>query len=182
MSLASIELLQILTFSSHKSLNTIFHNPGGAQIHVYWLSVLLFYFAILKKNREDNNNKHFESSQKLWKDGIGIWKKLYMKYAVKRYLMILVVNQYILLESSFEIMLSELKMSGKWQIFYLLLIYLKHSTEQKSHFIKLWYLKWKGVDRDRTLHLLSLNWTAELILSSDWSVSLKLCSDWLGEL
>ena len=36
------------------------------------------------------------------------------------------------------------------------------------------------MDRDKTLHLLSLNWTAEPILSSDWSVSLKLCSDWLG--
>ena len=41
-------------------------------------------------------------------------------------------------------------MSGKWQTFHL--------------YIKLWYLKWKGVDRDRTLHLLSLNWTAELNL------------------
>ena len=40
-------------------------------------------------------------------------EKLYRKYAVKLYPMILVVNQYILLESSFEIMLSELKMSGK---------------------------------------------------------------------
>ena len=39
--------------------------------------------------------------------------KLHRKYAVKLYPMILVVNQYILLESSFEIMLSELKMSGK---------------------------------------------------------------------
>ena len=36
-----------------------------------------------------------------------------------------------------SIMLSELKMSGKRQRFCLLLIYLKHSTEQKSHFIKL---------------------------------------------
>ena len=109
-------------------------------------------------------------------------EKLYRKYAFKLYPMILVVNQYILLESSFEMMLSELKMSGKWQIFYLLLIYLKHSTEQKSHFIKLWYLKWKGVDTDKTLHLLSLNRTAEPILSSDWSDSLKLWSDSLGEL
>ena len=40
-------------------------------------------------------------------------EKFYRKYAVKLYPMILVVNQYILLESSFEIMLSELKMSGK---------------------------------------------------------------------
>ena len=41
-------------------------------------------------------------------------------------------------ESSFEIMFSELKMSGKGQTFCLLLIYcLKHSTEQKSHFTKL---------------------------------------------
>ena len=48
------------------------------------------------------------------------------------------------------------------------------------------YMKWKEVDRDRTLYLLGLNWTADFswskILSSDWSVSLKLCSDWLGEL
>ena len=40
-------------------------------------------------------------------------EKLYRKYAVKLYPMILVVNQYILLESSFEVMLSELKMSWK---------------------------------------------------------------------
>ena len=40
-------------------------------------------------------------------------EKLYRKYAVKLYSMILFVIQYILLESSFEIMLSELKMSGK---------------------------------------------------------------------
>ena len=40
-------------------------------------------------------------------------EKLYCKYAVKLYPMILVVNQYILLESSFEVMLSELKMSWK---------------------------------------------------------------------
>ena len=40
-------------------------------------------------------------------------EKLYRKYAFKLYPMILVVNQYILLESSFEMMLSELKMSGK---------------------------------------------------------------------
>ena len=65
-------------------------------------------------------------------------------------------------ESSFEIMLYELKMSRKWQTFCLLLIYLKRSTEQKGHFIKLWYLKWKGVDRDRPLKLLSLNWTADV--------------------
>ena len=95
-------------------------------------------------------------------------EKLYRKYAVKLYPMILVVNQYILLESSFEIMLSELKMSGKWHTFHLRLIYLKHSTEQKSHFIKLWYLKWKGVDRDRTLHLLGLNWEADFSWYS-WS-------------
>ena len=40
-------------------------------------------------------------------------EKLFTKYAVKLLPMILVVNQYILLDSSFEIMLSELKMSGK---------------------------------------------------------------------
>ena len=40
-------------------------------------------------------------------------EKLYRKYTFKLYPMILVVNQYILLESSFEMMLSELKMSGK---------------------------------------------------------------------
>ena len=40
-------------------------------------------------------------------------EKLYRKYAVKLYPMILVVNLYILLESSFEIMLSELKMSDR---------------------------------------------------------------------
>ena len=95
-------------------------------------------------------------------------EKLYRKYAVKLYPMILVVNQYMLLESSFEIMLSELKMIGKWQTFWLLLIHLKQSTEQKGHFIKLWYLKWKGVDRDRTLHLLGLNWTADFSWYS-WS-------------
>ena len=39
-------------------------------------------------------NKHFESCQKLRKDGIG---KLYRKYVVKLYPMILVVNLYILL-------------------------------------------------------------------------------------
>ena len=32
-------------------------------------------------------------------------------------------------------------------------IYLKHNAEQNSHIIKLCYLKWKGVERDRTLHL-----------------------------
>ena len=106
--------------------------------------------------------RKFSETAKGWYWNMG---KLYKKYAVK-----------------LEIMLSELKMSGKWQTFWLLLIYLKQSTEQKGHFIKLWYLKWKGVDRDRTLHLLDWNWTADLILSSDWSVSLKLCSDWLGEL
>ena len=68
----------------------------------------------------------------------------------------------------------------------LLLIYLKHSEEQKSHFIRSWYLKWKEVDRVRTLYFLGLNWTADIswyswskILSSNWSVSLKLCSVWL---
>ena len=40
-------------------------------------------------------------------------EKLYRNYAVKLYPMILVFNQYTLLESSFEIMLSELKMSEK---------------------------------------------------------------------
>ena len=39
-------------------------------------------------------NKHFESSQKLRKDGIG---KIYRKFAVKLYPLILVVNLYILL-------------------------------------------------------------------------------------
>ena len=39
-------------------------------------------------------------------------------------------------ESSFQIMLSEMKMSGEWKIFWLLLIYLKHSIEKNGHFIK----------------------------------------------
>ena len=77
---------------------------------------------------------------------------------------------------------------NKWRVIDIL-IYLKHSTEQNGHFIKLWNLNWKGVDRDRLLKLLSLNWTADVswytadkILSSDWWVSLKLCSDWLVNL
>ena len=60
----------------------------------------------------------FSETAKGWYWNMG---KLYKKYAVK-----------------LEIMLSELKMSGKWQTFWLLLIYLKQSTEQKGHFIKLW--------------------------------------------
>ena len=59
----------------------------------------------------------------------------------------------------------------EWQAFCLLLIYLKHSTEQNNHFIKQWNLKWKGVDRDRLLKLLSLNWiadTADKIMSGEW--------------
>ena len=60
------------------------------------------------------DNQHFESSQKLRKDGIGIWKNFIGNMLLNYiYPMILVVNQYILLESSFEVMLSELKMSGK---------------------------------------------------------------------
>ena len=39
---------------------------------------------------------------------------------------------------------------------------------KKCHFIKLWYLKWKGVDRDRTIYLLGLNWTADFSWYS-WS-------------
>ena len=107
-------------------------------------------------------------------------------------------------------MLSEIQMSGEWQTFCLLLIYLKHSTEQNGlnwtahvcccllliylkhsteqngHFIKLWNLKWKGVDRNRPLkwvlieQLMSAD-TADKILSSDWLVNLKLCSDWLDK-
>ena len=38
---------------------------------------------------------------------------------------------------------------GHWQIFSLLMIYLKHCAEQNSHFLKSWYLKWKGLDRNR---------------------------------
>ena len=58
-------------------------------------------------------------------------------------------------------MLSEIKMSG--ETLCLLLIELKHSTEQNGHLIKLWNLKWKGVHRDRPLKLLSsLNWTADV--------------------
>ena len=92
--------------------------------------------------------RKFSETAKGWYWNMG---KLYKKYAV-----------------TLEIMLSELKMSGKWQTFWLLLIYLKQSTEQKGHFIKLWYLKWKGVDRDRTLHLLGLNWEADFSWYS-WS-------------
>ena len=68
-------------------------------------------------------------------------------------------------------MLSEMKMSGEWQTFCLLLIYLKHSTEQNGHFIKLWNLKWKGVDRDRPLKLLSL---IEQLMLAD-TADLKYC-------
>ena len=92
--------------------------------------------------------RKFSETAKGWYWNMG---KLYKKYAVK-----------------LEIMLSDLKMSGKWQTFWLLLIYLKQSKEQKGHFIKLWYLKWKGVDRDRTLHLLGLNWEADFSWYS-WS-------------
>ena len=59
-----------------------------------------------------------------------------------------------------------------------------NSTEQNRHFIELRYLKWKEVDRDRALHILGLNWTADLSWHSWpntvlWLVgySLKLCSD-----
>ena len=88
-------------------------------------------------------------------------------------------------ESSFEIMLSESKMNRKWQTFCLLLIYLKRSTEQKGHFLKLWYLKWKGVDRDRTLHILGWNWTADFSWYSwsntvQWLVSQTQTVLWLG--
>ena len=51
------------------------------------------------------------------------------------------------------------------------IVYLKHSTEQNGHFIKLQNLNWKGVDRDRLLKLLSLNWiadTADKIMSEEW--------------
>ena len=50
---------------------------------------------------------------------------------------------------------------GQWQTSCLLLLYLKHSTEQNSHCIKLWYLKLKRVFRNRTFHLLGLKWTAD---------------------
>ena len=42
------------------------------------------------------------------------------------------------------------------------------NCRQNSHFIKLWYLNWKGVDRDRTLHLQGRNWTADFSWYS-WS-------------
>ena len=164
-------------------------------------------------------NKHFESSQKLRKDGIG---KLHGKYAVKLHPMILVVNLYILLvycctmllnsriyfccqPMSYVFTLCLFTVVEGWctlnagsimnyvlflftphfqnlyiwntvwnRVFILNYViwseneYLKHSTEHNSHFIKLWYLKWKGVDRDRTLHLLGLNWEADFSWYS-WS-------------
>ena len=63
------------------------------------------------------NTSNFKQALRKFSETAKGWywnmEKLYRKYAVKLYPMILVVNQYILLESSFEIMLSELKMSGK---------------------------------------------------------------------
>ena len=55
-----------------------------------------------------NYNKHFESSQKLWKDGIG---KLYRKYAVNFYFENLVVNLNILLVYT---VVSVMKLTSDW--------------------------------------------------------------------
>ena len=73
---------------------------------------------ILRSIYQEQALRKFSETAKGW-----YWnmEKLYRKYAVKQYPMILVVNLYILLvycctmvqPKSFEIMLSELKMSGK---------------------------------------------------------------------
>ena len=65
---------------------------------------------ILRSIYQEQALRKFSETAKGWYWNI---EKLYRKYAVKLYPMILVVNQYILLESSFVIMLAEFKMSGK---------------------------------------------------------------------
>ena len=52
------------------------------ELNIHALEVIDKHFY-LNKTYLAYINKHFESSQKLRKDGIGIWKKLYRKYAVK---------------------------------------------------------------------------------------------------
>ena len=59
-------------------------------------------------------------------------ERMVLLHAVKLYPIILVVNPYILLQSSFEIMLFELKMSGKWHTFHLRLIYIWNTVQNRK--------------------------------------------------
>ena len=67
---------------------------------------------------------------------------------------------------------------NEWKVTDILLaIDISEAQYRKNcHFIKLWYLKWKGVDRDRTLHLLGLNWTADFSWYSWFNTVLWLVS------